>query len=297
MKPLEFTWTINKEFEGKSLRDYLLKDKLISRQALTDIKFKGGDLKVNDEHVTVRYNLKAGDIVTVRFPVEEISEYMEPIDLPLSVLFEDEHFLAVDKPADLPTIPSRFRSKESLAQGILHYYQKNRIASTIHAVNRLDRNTSGIVLFAKHRYGHSLLSRQQKDGTLNRSYVALCHGVPEPHSGTIEAPIGRKEGSIIERCVRPDGKQAKTNYEVIATYEKYALIKLKLETGRTHQIRVHMAHIDHPLLGDDLYGGTLQFIERQALHSVTLAFYHPFEEKMIEIHAPIPEDMKKWMER
>ncbi|MGM7700929.1 RluA family pseudouridine synthase [Pseudalkalibacillus sp. Hm43] len=297
MKPLEFTWTIHKRSEGKTLRDYLLKDQLISRQALTDIKFKGGDLKVNDEQVTVRYILKAGDIVTVIFPVEEISEYMEPIELPLSVLYEDDHFLVVDKPAGLPTIPSRFRSKESLAQGILHYYEENQIASTIHAVNRLDRNTSGIVLFAKHRYGHSLLSRQQKEGKLKRTYVALCHGIPDPRSGTIDAPIGRKEGSIIERCIRPDGQQAKTHYKVLASYKEYAFLKLRLETGRTHQIRVHMAHIGHPLLGDDLYGGTLQFIERQALHSQTLAFYHPFNEKRIEIQAPLPEDMEVWIDR
>lgn len=291
MKQLTFNWIIRGTSNGKRLRDYLLKEKLISRHALKDIKFKGGALYVNDRPVTVRYELKEGDQVTVCFPEEEVSEYMKPLDLPLDILYEDDHFIAINKPADLPTIPSRFRSKESLAQGVLHYYQENGIASTIHPINRLDRNTTGIVLFAKHRYGHSLMSRQQKDGQMHRAYSALCHRRPEPDCGTIDEPIGRKEGSIIERCVLSDGQVAKTHYQLLKAYEDYSLVKLKLETGRTHQIRVHMSFIGHPLLGDELYGGTQQLIDRQALHSESLEFYHPFREEQQSIIAPLPEDM------
>ncbi|WP_261132612.1 RluA family pseudouridine synthase [Bacillus sp. Marseille-Q3570] len=296
MKPLQFTWTVGKASSGKLLREYLLQEKFISRKALTDIKYAGGALFVNDQPVTVRHQLQENDQVTVFFPPEEISESMEPVEIPLSVLFEDDHFLAVNKPADMPTIPSMFRNTDSLAQAVLFYYQQEGISSTIHAVNRLDRDTSGIVMFAKHRYGHSLLSRLQKSGEMNRTYLALCHGVPVEAKGTIEKPIGRKEGSIIERCTREDGQHAKTHFEVLQSFDDYALLRLKLETGRTHQIRVHMAFLGHPLLGDDLYGGHRALIGRQALHSRSLQFYHPFLEKAIEIEAPVPEDMARLIE-
>ncbi|MGP4082441.1 RluA family pseudouridine synthase [Pseudalkalibacillus sp. R45] len=296
MKPLQFTWTVGKTSSGKLLREYLLQEKFISRQALTDIKYAGGALFVNDQPVTVRYQLQENDQVTVSFPPEEVSESMEPVEIPLSVLFEDEHFLAVDKQAGMPTIPSMFRNTDSLAQAVLFYYQQEGISSTIHAVNRLDRDTSGIVMFAKHRYGHSLLSRLQKSGEMDRTYLALSHGVPVEANGTMEKPIGRKEGSIIERCVREDGQQAKTHFEVLQSFEEFALVCLKLETGRTHQIRVHMASIGHPLLGDDLYGGNHALIGRQALHSQYLQFYHPFLEKKIEVEAPVPDDMARLIE-
>ncbi|MCF6409180.1 RluA family pseudouridine synthase [Pseudalkalibacillus salsuginis] len=295
MTQLQFTWTVGKVSSGKLLREYLLGEKFISRQALTDIKFAGGALFVNGEHVTVRYPLKEGDRVTVCFPDEVVSESMDPVHIPLSILYEDEHFLAVDKPPDMPTIPSKFRNTDSLAQAVLFYYRQKRIPSTIHAVNRLDRNTSGIVLFAKHRYGHSLLSRLQKRGELERTYIALCHGVPEKTKGTIDLPIGRKEGSIIERCVCKDGQHAKTHFAVLKSFKEYAMVRLKLDTGRTHQIRVHMSSIGHPLLGDDLYGGDGIFIKRQALHSQSLQFAHPFLEKLIEVEAPVPHDMEKLM--
>ncbi|WP_408010732.1 RluA family pseudouridine synthase [Pseudalkalibacillus sp. A8] len=293
MTQLQFTWTVGKSSSGKLLREYLLGEKFISRQALTDIKYAGGALFVNAKPVTVRYPLKEGDRVTVCFPNEEVSESMVPVNIPLSIIYEDEHFLAVNKPPEMPTIPSKFRSTDSLAQAVLFYYQQKGIYSTIHAVNRLDRNTSGIVLFAKHRYGHSLLSRLQKSGEMKRTYIALCHGVPVKTQGMIEQPIGRKEGSIIERCVREDGQHAKTHFEVLKSFGEYAMVRLKLETGRTHQIRVHMSSIGHPLLGDDLYGGNDIFIKRQALHSQTLQFGHPFLEHLIEIEASIPDDMSR----
>ncbi|WP_349410280.1 RluA family pseudouridine synthase [Pseudalkalibacillus sp. SCS-8] len=297
MKQTAFSWSVDFSEAGMLLRDYLIRKKMISRQALTDIKYKGGALFVNDESVTVKRRLCEGDVVKVVFPKEEISLSMEPVSIPLKVLYEDEHFLAVNKAPCLPTIPSRFQNDESLAQGVLHYFQENGIPSTIHTINRLDRDTSGIVLFAKHRYGHSLLSRQQQSRKLNRTYVALCHGTPAIEKGMIDRPIGRKEGSIIERCVTDGGQQAITRYELKQSYEDYSLVELKLETGRTHQIRVHMASIGYPLLGDDLYGGERSMIDRQALHSRTMRFYHPFKEKEVNLEAPIPDDMKKLIQR
>jgi 23S rRNA pseudouridine1911/1915/1917 synthase len=183
----------------------------------------------------------------------------------------------------------------SLAQAVLYYYEEHQISSTIHVVNRLDRDTSGLVLIAKHRYAHDLLSKQQKQKTMKRTYLAFVHGIVEKEKAVINRPIGRKEGSIIEREVREDGKTAVTHYEVIEQWEQYALLALSLETGRTHQIRVHMASINHSLLGDNLYGGTHELIGRQALHSHTLTFYHPFLEGIVTFKALPPEDMEQLM--
>ncbi|WP_257349127.1 RluA family pseudouridine synthase [Pseudalkalibacillus decolorationis] len=296
MKSFEISWKIEELYDGQLLREFLLNEKEISRQALTDIKFNGGGLFVNGEQVTVRHLLKSGDIVSVFFPTEVVSEQMVPEEMPLSILFEDDHFLVLDKPANVATIPSKYQNTGSLAQGILHYYQTKAIPATIHVVNRLDRDTSGIVLIAKHRYAHSLLSKQQQSSRIKRSYIALCHGQPISKIGEIEEPIGRKEGSIVERCVRADGQFARTHYKVLKTYEGYSYVQLNLDTGRTHQIRVHMNYIGHPLLGDDLYGGTREKIQRQALHSTTITFYHPFSEKEVKLEAPLPNDISNLLD-
>ncbi|WLD94930.1 RluA family pseudouridine synthase [Alkalihalobacillus sp. AL-G] len=297
MKPFQITWKVEESLEGQLLREFLLKEKAISRQALTDIKFNGGSIYVNGQPVTVRHVLHNGDNVTVQFPLEEVSEHMAPEEMQLSILYEDDHFLVVNKPPNVTTIPSKYQNTGSLAQGVLHYYQSKNIGATIHIVNRLDRDTSGIVLIAKHRYAHSLLSLQQQSSQLTRTYSALCEGHPIREKSTIEEPIGRKEGSIIERCVRKDGQFALTHYEVLKKYTDFSFIRLNLDTGRTHQIRVHMAHIGHPLLGDDLYGGSTEKMQRQALHSTTLTFHHPFLEKEMTLMAPLPDDFLQLLQR
>ncbi|MGO4889370.1 RluA family pseudouridine synthase [Anaerobacillus sp. MEB173] len=288
---ISFTWNVNEAFAGQMLRYFLREEKQLSRQALTDIKFRGGSIFVNDQPVNVRYVLKNGDKITLTFPPEQRSEYMKSVEIPLTIVFEDDHFLIIHKPPHLPTIPSRLEPNWSLANGVLFYYDQNDIASTFHAVNRLDRDTSGLVLIAKHRYAHDLLTRQQKSGIVKRSYKALIHGrVPADH-GTINAPIGRKPCSIIEREVRSDGQEAITHFRVIHRYNDVTLIELSLETGRTHQIRVHMAHLGYPLLGDDLYGGKRELISRQALHSDRLSFFHPFLEEQLTFSVLLEQDM------
>jgi 23S rRNA pseudouridine1911/1915/1917 synthase len=289
-------WTIEEQNDGMLLREYLRIIKKISKSALTDIKFHGGSIFVNGADTTVRYKLKQGDRVMIQFPPEDISEAMDPEEVNFDILLEDEHFLIVNKPAGIPTIPSRYHTEGSLAQGVLHYYQNTGIAATFHAVNRLDRDTSGIVLVAKHRYAHYLLSLQQQDKTLTREYLALVHGVPVDSTGIIKKPIGRKLGSIIERAIKEDGQYAETHFNVIRKGESSALISLKLKTGRTHQIRVHMSSVGHPLIGDDLYGGQKGSIDRQALHSWKVNFFHPFDEMPCSVEAPIPHDMKQIIE-
>jgi 23S rRNA pseudouridine1911/1915/1917 synthase len=292
-KFFEISWVVTEDEAPVLLREFL-KNKQISKAALTDIKFHGGALFVNDEEVTVRASLSIGDVVKVYFPPEKQSESMESEDIALEIVYEDEHFLVVNKPPGMPTIPSLYQPKGSLAAGVLFYYEQNNIPSTFHAVNRLDKDTSGIVLVAKHRFAHSLMSKQQRDKTIKREYIAFVHGKMEHDKGTIHRPIGRNPNSIIERMVREDGQPSITHYEkvdYISSYD-FSVVRLQLETGRTHQIRVHMASIGHPLIGDDLYGGSSDLLNRQALHSDSTRFIHPFTREEVYIQVDIPEDMK-----
>ncbi|WP_251552456.1 RluA family pseudouridine synthase [Neobacillus muris] len=291
----QLEWVIEKEDSGLILRDFL-KRKEISRTALTDIKFKGGDILVNGEAVTVRYSLKAQDLLTVIFPNEEPSAGFSGEDIPLNIIFEDDYLLIVNKPAYMNTIPSREHPAGSLANALMGYYEKIGLPATAHIVTRLDRDTSGIVLIAKHRHVHHLFSMMQRDHLVNRTYEALAEGGISADTGTITAPIGRKEQSIIEREVRPDGQYARTHYRVLNRYSQFTQIELNLETGRTHQIRVHMSYLGHPLLGDDLYGGDTAIINRQALHCKKIAFIHPITHQELVFTAALPLDMKKVIE-
>lgn len=292
--PLRFnlSWNIKQKDAGKLLKDFF-KEKEISRTALTDIKFKGGSILVNNKEENVRYKMQAGDIITLYFPPEAPSEGIQEESIPLEIVYEDDYILVVNKPSEMNTIPSREHPSGSLANGLLGYYRSKGIQATSHIVTRLDRNTSGLVLIAKHRHVHHLLSEAQKNGEVKRTYEAFAEGVIPSDTGTINEPIGRKSDSIIEREVRSDGQYACTRYTVLGRYPKFTDVELQLETGRTHQIRVHMSFIGHPLLGDDLYGGSTKLIDRQALHSRKLNFIHPFYKNEMEFLAPLPNDMER----
>lgn len=284
-------WKISKENTGKIIRDFL-KEQEISKTALTDIKFRGGSILVNGEDVNVRYPLQAEDELTVIFPLEEAGEGLKGENIPLNILFEDEYLLVVNKPSAMNTIPSREHPTGSLANALIGYYGSQGIKATAHIVTRLDRDTSGIVLVAKHRHVHHLLSKQQKSGMVKRTYEALAEGVFKENDGTVIQPIGRKSDSIIEREVREDGQYACTHYTVIQRSDRFTHLELRLETGRTHQIRVHMSFMGHPLLGDDLYGGNVYLINRQALHCKEIKFIHPLLHEEMSFRAPLPEDME-----
>lgn len=291
MKPFTLTWDIGVADENKLLKEFL-KEQNISKTALVDIKFRGGAIYLNRLPVTVRKILSKGDIVEIVFPQELPSDGLAAEAIPLNIIYEDEYVLVVDKPPHMPTIPSREHSVGSLANALLHYYQQNGIETTIHIVTRLDRDTSGLVLVAKHRYIHHLLSIQQKNHEINRKYAAIVNGLIEKGQGTIHAPIGRKPDSIIEREVHPNGQNAVTHFQVLSAMDSFTFVSLRLETGRTHQIRVHMAYLGHPLVGDDLYGGSRELIDRQALHSCELEFLHPILKKKLAFKSELPSDMR-----
>lgn len=269
----------------------------VSKRALTAIKFQGGTLLVNGEEQNVRFPLNIGDEVTVIFPIEEISDGLLPENGELAIKYEDDALLIVEKPPYQSTIPSHDHPTGSIANVVAAHLQAKNIRSTVHVVTRLDRDTSGLMCIAKHSHIHHLMSEAQKKREIHRTYEALVHGEISEDLLQIIAPIGRKDGSIIEREVREDGKFAHTDVQVLNRYsvkgEKITHVRLNLHTGRTHQIRVHMASIGHPLLGDDLYGGRRDLIARQALHCVELKLLHPLNNQTLKWTSEFPEDIRR----
>ena len=274
--------------EEQVLREFLLANN-ISRKTLTRIKFDSdGSIKVNDREENVRYLLKINDIIEITLPSENFSEVVRFIDKPIDIVYEDPYFLIVNKEINLPSIPSRNLEDESLLERVNYYFKKKKINTIPHIVTRLDKNTSGLVLIAKHRHVHALFSNMEID----KYYTALVNGKVK-NNEIIEAPIRRVSSSIIEREVGEGGEFAKTEYwlEEYISDKDISVVKLKLYTGRTHQIRVHMKYRGYSLLGDGLYGGDVSNISRQALHCTNLKFIHPITDEMINVKADLPFDM------
>lgn len=290
---IQLTFQIN---EPQQLLRDAIRQYGISKKALTSIKYEGGKITVNGAEKTVRHRLDVGDTVMITFPPEKKSGGLIPQQVEFPILMEDDHLLILTKVAGISTIPSREHPTGTLANFIAGYMEKSGLSSTVHIVTRLDKDTSGIICVAKHRHAHHLLSEMQKLGQISRTYEAFVHGHIGQDDFLIDAPIGRKNGSIIERVIDSEGKQAKTSVQVLTRFEKLGKklthVRLHLHTGRTHQIRVHMMSIGHPLIGDDLYGGDLQLIDRQALHARELTLIHPFTKEDIHLVAPFPQDMK-----
>lgn len=293
MSKYTLEWIVSQEQAGKDIKTFLAEEH-VSKRALTDIKFSGGFISVNGQEQNVRYCLVEGDRLKVVFPPEPVNPTLEKENIPLDVVYEDQDILVINKPPYMSTIPSREHPSGSVANALAHYYEKNgTMKAAVHIATRLDRNTSGLLLVAKHRHAHHIFGLQQAESTIHRKYEAIASGIFQQKKGAIDAPIGRKQTSIIEREVREDGKRAVTLYEVKEQMKAAAHLKLKLETGRTHQIRVHLAYLGHPLLGDELYGGPTMCISRQALHCCELSFYHPLEKREMFFKIQLPDDMQK----
>lgn len=283
---------ITEKDAGKELRQFLKEELSFSGRFIKMLSEKTGCFLVNGRPVDVSFIVQAGDVFEFIIPEEERSESVQPENIPLNIVFEDEWFIVIDKPAGIPSMTSWLHPTGTIANGILHYYDQKRLPYTVHVVTRLDRNTSGLMVVAKHQYSHSLFSRMQQANQIERRYEAFVHGTLEHEAGTIELPIRRKAKSIIERVVAPDGQEAITHFSLIKQYERFAHVNIRLETGRTHQIRVHFSAIGHPLVGDDLYGGSTEMMKRQALHCSYLAFKHPYTKEPMSFNSPLPEDMK-----
>ncbi|KQL36230.1 pseudouridine synthase [Bacillus sp. FJAT-25509] len=294
MKRFNLSWEVKKEHNGILLREFL-KLKELSKRALTDIKFQGGEITVNGEEKTVRTILKELDLVKIYFPIEKPSEELIAEDIPFEIVYEDDAVLVINKPFGIPSIPSREHPSGTLANGLLFYYQTIGLQSTIHIVTRLDKDTSGLMLIAKNRYIHYLFSKNELKN-VQRKYLAIVHGQMNDTEGVIRAKIARKSDSIIERIVSEEGQEAITHFNVLVVNRDSSVVELELETGRTHQIRVHMASIGHPLVGDDLYGGNTDLLKRQALHSYQLSFIHPIDHTEKNFEIALPVDLKSLLE-
>ena len=234
------------------------------------------------------------DIITIDLNYSEDNSNIVPTQMELKIVYEDEWLLILNKPTGIAIHPSILHYENSIANGVCYYFNSIGLNKKIRPVSRLDRNTSGLVIFAKCEYIQEALNRQMKNNTFKKKYIAIVNGIFKEKTGTISLPIARKENSIIERCIDfQNGQKSITHYRVIKENidENISMVECELETGRTHQIRVHMSAIGHPLIGDSLYGSISNFIDRQALHCYTLQFSHPVLRKMINFNIPLPTDM------
>ena len=287
---------ITRELDGATVFDILRRRMHISSGTLTLLKNSPCGITVNGIRVTVRHKLSEGDILrldTSDRPETGTSEII-PKKLPLTIIFEDDDIIVADKPAGMPTHPTHGHLDDTLANALAYRAQKRGEPFVFRPANRLDRNTSGIVLLAKNRFAASRLFEDMKAGRIKKTYVAITCGIPAPAVGRIDAPIARAEEGILMRTVREDGSPSVTDYRVMrrSSDPSLALVALEPKTGRTHQIRVHMAHIGTPLLGDFLYGEECpDIISRHALHAARLEFTHPTNGGLLRMSAPMPADM------
>lgn len=268
-----FLYKIEESWEGKDIKTYLLKKVKISSVLLKKLKSYNDGITVNGLHKNSTYILSAKDELKIVIK-EDKSEGIVPRKIDFEIVFEDEDIMVVNKPSGIPTHPSIGNYENTLANGIMYYFEQKREDRVFRAVNRLDRDTSGLMCVAKNSYAHHILSEQIKDGSLKREYLALVEG-DIAQDGTVDVPIARCREGIIKREVSDNGQRAITHFRVEKKFEKSTLLRLMLETGRTHQIRVHMAYIGHPLVGDWLYGKEMTEIGRYALHSAYIEFFHP----------------------
>ncbi len=307
---LEFKNETNKEL---NIKEILKNHYHFSSRFITKLKTQNM-LYINNTSASINDVLNPNDTLTIDLDFEEESDNIVGTKMDLNILYEDEFLLIVNKPYNMPVHPSMLHFEDSLSNGIKYYYDSIGLKSKIRPVNRLDKDTTGIVIFAKYAFVQDILSTQMKSSDFEKKYLALCVGNFDPNTGEINLPITRKQNSIIERCVNLDStlqkEQAITKYKTLKIYDcdeslngfsKLSLVEFTLITGRTHQIRVHSSYLGHPLLGESLYGNYTSLainlantinIDRQLLHCHELTFLHPITNKKMHIISPIPNDMQ-----
>lgn len=290
-------YPISKEDSGLRVEQFLRRQDY-SYQNLTQLKKMPESVLINGVWSYMRTELKEDDLLTIHINETSSSKQIPAAPLPLNILYEDEDIIVVNKCAGMPIHPSLNNYRNSLANGLMWYYQEQGKPFIFRCTNRLDRDTSGVTVIAKHMVSSSILSTMTANHEITREYLAIIRGDLTPEQGTISAPIGRTGSSMIERKIDYEqGEPAITHYKLVEKSNGYSLVSLILETGRTHQIRVHMKHIGHPLIGDYLYNPDMELMDRQALHSHRLSFRHPITKEHMTFTAPLPDDMCKFFSK
>ena len=279
---MRIKFTVPNEYDGKLVKEFLRRECLVSATLLTQLKKTGNGITNNGVHTRSVDRIKTGDVIEITLP--EDKNEITPVDLPINIIYEDEYLIAVDKPPYMAVHPVHGHIDDTLANALAYYSMQKGEVWTFRAVNRIDRDTSGVVLIAKNMYSAPILS-----STAKKKYIAVCEGEIK-HGGTADQPIRLKEGHSIQRETGEGGVSAVTHYYPIKYGNGHTLTEFELETGRTHQIRVHMSAIGHPLAGDDMYGGSLEKIGRQALHCESVTFLHPKTRKYMTIVSPVPKE-------
>lgn len=289
-------YIIDEDSAGLRVEQFLRR-KRYSGQNLSEIKRMPKSILVNGVHYYMRQELSKGDHLQVRICETKNSEKIPPTNLPLDIIYEDDDLLVLNKPAGMPIHPSLNNYTNSIANALAYYFQSQGKPFIFRCCNRLDRDTSGLTIVSKHLVSGSILSDMTKYREVHREYLAIARGSVTPSEGTIQAPLGRKEGTIIERTVDWEhGEDAVTHYKVVKEANGHSLVSLRLETGRTHQIRIHMKYLGYPLIGDYLYNPDMEYMTRQALHSHHMEFTHPITGEHMSFTAPLPEDMARVMQ-
>ncbi|MDD6315528.1 MAG: RluA family pseudouridine synthase [Clostridia bacterium] len=281
-----FEYTVTPADEGLTLGRLARQRLGASAALLRQLKWVEDGIWLDGRPVFVNVLPRAGQVISLAGGREKASENIQPQQGPVNIAYEDELMLIADKPGGQPVHPSRGHEKDTLANYVAGLFESRGQPFVFRAINRLDRGTSGLLCIAKTKYSASLLGKALHEGRIRREYCALCVGRPQPPDGTIDLPLGHREGYGIQRCVDPNGQPAVTHYRTLLSDGRVSLLRLRLETGRTHQIRVHMAHLGHPLVGDFMYGEELPGFDRVALHSALLRVELP--DRTVELHSPPP---------
>ena len=286
---------IDESLAGQCVRRVLQVELKLSTKMIKSLKYRPLGIAVDGKPVTVRHTLSLGECLSLAVEDEESSPALSPVDLPLDILYEDEDIVVPAKPADMPTHPSHDHYTDTVANALAFRYAKEGIPFVFRPINRLDRNTSGLLLICRNKRAAGKMTQAMQKGEIQKTYLAVCTGEMQEQTGVIDAPLHRTKESIIVREVcaptAPDADAACTEYRVLAVENGYSLVLVQPLTGRTHQIRVHFAHAGHPLVGDDLYGAPTPLINRHALHAYQLSFPHPMTEEKITFSAPLCADM------
>ncbi len=290
------SYQVKTEDDGMIVRDIIKREYHLVSHDMASAKYEiDHGICVNGEQVMVNKVVHPGDVVSVKLQDKPAGRIV-PAEGPLDILYEDEDLICLNKPAGIVVHPSHGHFADSLGNFLAYYYEQCGDPHEVRTIGRLDKDTSGIIFYGKSRTVCAHMLEQTQNGERVKTYLALACGIFSDEAGTIDAPISREYEEKIKRVVREDGDDAVTHYRVLKQYDRYALVRVTIDTGRTHQIRVHMNHIGHPLLGDVIYGdGPIDGLERAALHAYHTTFRLPFSGEERELTAPIPEDMKRYI--